>query len=143
MASLNLVHLIGNLGKDPEIRETQGGTKVCNFTLATSESYKDGNGDKVENTEWHNIVAWKSLADVIGKYAHKGDKLFVSGKIATRKWEDKEGTMRYTTEIQAKEVIFLTPKSESQPVAHEDYPRPKASAQNSRTQDEPTNDFPF
>lgn len=132
MASLNKIMIIGNLGKDPEIRETSGGTKVCNFTIATTETFGTGN-EKKELTEWHNVVAWKQLAEVLHKYAHKGDKLFVEGRIATRKWEDKNGETRYTTEIQAANVVFLTPKAPSTDKLERKEESPKRS----------DDDFPF
>jgi len=97
--SVNKVLLIGNVGRDPEVRHLDKGVTVANFPLATSESYTSKNGEKVTTTEWHNIVVWRGLADVVDKYVKKGDKLFLEGKIRTRAWDDKEGNKRYTTEI--------------------------------------------
>lgn len=102
MASRNLVILIGNLGKDPELRTTQGGKTVANFSLATTEKYKDQ-----EKTEWHNIQAWGRLAEICGEYLHKGSQVYIEGKIQTRAWEDKSGNKRYTTEIVAHQLVML------------------------------------
>ena len=97
---LNQCQFIGNLGKDPEIRTTQNGAKVANFSLAVSESWKDKSGQKQERTEWVNVVVWSDgLVGVIEKYLSKGSKVFISGKMQTRKWEDKSGATKYMTEI--------------------------------------------
>jgi len=104
--SVNKVILIGNVGKDPVVRHLDRDVTVANFPLATSESYvKDGN--KVSNTEWHNIVVWRGLATVVEKYVKKGDKLYIEGKIKTRSWEDKDQNKRYTTEIYADNLEML------------------------------------
>jgi single-strand DNA-binding protein len=108
---LNKVMLIGRVGKDPEIRYAASGKAVANFSLATSESWKDGNGDKQERTEWSRLVLWGRLAEVCGEYVHKGDKIFVEGKIQTREWEDKDGNKRSTTEIVCYDMIMLSSKS--------------------------------
>jgi primosomal replication protein N len=92
MAGVNRVILIGNLGKDPEIRSLEGGVKVANFSLATTESYKGKNGEKVDQTEWHNIVLWRGLAEVAENYLKKGNSIYVEGKIRTRDWTDKTAT---------------------------------------------------
>jgi single-strand DNA-binding protein len=105
--SVNKVILVGNLGKDPEIRYTASGTAVANFTLATSERYKDRDGNKQEKTEWHNIVAWRQLAEICGKYLVKGKQIYIEGKIQTRAWEDRDGNKRYTTEIVADQMQML------------------------------------
>lgn len=99
MASLNSVSLIGNLGADPELRHSQGGTAVVNFNLATSESYKTKAGEKVEKTEWHKVVAFGKLAEIIAEYARKGTKVFVRGQLQTDKYDDKEGITRYVTKV--------------------------------------------
>lgn len=103
---VNKVQLLGNIGKDPEVRETKSG-KVVNLVLATSERYTDKNGQKQENTEWHNLVVFGKLADVVSKYVKKGDKLYVEGSITTRKWEDKEGNTRYNTDIKVRDLTML------------------------------------
>ncbi len=99
MAGINKVILVGNTGKDPEVRHLESGVAVANFPLATSETYKNKSGDKVTNTEWHNIVLWRGLAEIAEKYVKKGSQLYIEGKIRTRSWEDKEGNKRYTTEV--------------------------------------------
>src|SRR5690554_5449857 len=105
--SINKVILVGNVGKDPELRHLDSGVAVANFPLATSESYIAKNGDKVETTEWHNIVVWRGLADVTEKYVTKGRQLYIEGKIRTRSWDDKDGNKRYTTEIVADVLQLL------------------------------------
>ena len=104
---VNKVILIGNLGADPELRYTGSGTAVCNFSLATTESYKDRDGNQVENTEWHRIVAWARLAEICGEYLSKGRQVYIEGQLQTRQWEDKDGNTRYTTEIKAREMQML------------------------------------
>jgi single-strand DNA-binding protein len=111
MSSLNKVQLIGRLGKDPEVRKTNT-SQVANFSMATTEKYKNQKGETVETTEWHNVVAWGKLSEIIEKWVHKGDLLFIEGKLTTRKWEDKEGVTRYTTEIKADQMIMLSGKKE-------------------------------
>jgi len=110
MAGVNKVILIGNLGKDPDVRHLEGNTTVASFPLATSESYKDKNGTKVEQTEWHNIVVWRGLADVAEKYLKKGATIYVEGKLRTRSWTSKEGEKRYTTEVIADTFTMLGKK---------------------------------
>lgn len=107
MAGVNKVILIGNLGKDPEVRTLESGTKVANFPLATTESYKNKNGERVDTTEWHNIVLWRGLAEVAENYLKKGNQVFIEGRIRTRAWDDKEGNKRYTTEILADNMTML------------------------------------
>jgi len=108
MTGVNKVILLGNLGKDPEVRHLENGTAVANFSLATSESYKDRNsGEKKTITEWHNVVAWRGLAEVAEKYLKKGDQVYIEGKIRTRQWEDKDGNKRYTTEIVIDNMTML------------------------------------
>jgi len=105
--SLNKVLLIGNLGKDPELRYTANGQAVATFTLATNESWKDKEGNLQERTEWHNIVAWQRLAEICGEYLKKGKKVYVEGRLQTRNFEDKEGMKRYVTEIVCDDLIML------------------------------------
>jgi single-strand DNA-binding protein len=107
MAGINRVILIGNLGKDPEIRSLEGGVKVANFTLATTETYKGKTGERNEHTEWHNIVLWRGLAEVAEGYLKKGNTVYIEGKIRTREWTDKEGNKRYTTEIVGDNMVML------------------------------------
>lgn len=110
MAGVNKVILIGNLGKDPEVRSLEGGAKVANFSLATTEVYKDKSGQRQDQTEWHNIVLWRSLAEVAEKYLKKGTMIYLEGKLRTRSWEDKEGHKRYTTEVVGETFTILSSK---------------------------------
>lgn len=107
MSGINKVILIGNLGKDPELRNFEGGNVVANFTLATTEVYRDKNQQKVEHTEWHNISMWGKLADIAGKFLRKGSKVYIEGRIKSRSWEDKEGNKKYITEIVAESFTML------------------------------------
>jgi len=112
--SVNKVILIGNLGKDPEIRRLENGTVIANFPLATSESYTDkSTGTRRDITDWHNIVLWRNLAEIAEKYVRKGTKVYVEGKLKTRNWTDANGQQRYITEIVGDELTILTPKSDS------------------------------
>lgn len=124
MAGVNKVILVGNLGKDPEVRYLEGGTPVANFTLATSESYKDKNGNKIEQTEWHNIVVWRGLAEVAEKYLRKGSMVYVEGKLRTRSWDDKDGVKRYSTEIIADNMTMLGGKKEENTNSNNTTPTP-------------------
>ena len=112
MAGVNKVILIGNLGKDPEVRYLDNGVAVANFSLATTESYKNKEGERVSQTEWHNIVLWRGLAEIAEKFLKKGASIYFEGKIRNRKWEDKEGNTRYTTEILADNMTMLGKKED-------------------------------
>lgn len=115
MAGVNKAILLGNLGKDPEIRTLENGVKVCSFPLATSESYKDRNtGETISRTEWHNIVMWRGLAEVAERFLKKGNQIFVEGKIQTRNYQDKDGNQRYITEVVANEMTMLGGRSGGQ-----------------------------
>ena len=107
MSGVNKVILVGNLGKDPEVRYLDNGVAVANFSLATTENYKNKQGERVSQTEWHNIVFWRGLAEVAEKYLKKGDSVYVEGKLRTRRWEDKDGNTKYTTEILADNMTML------------------------------------
>ncbi|MBR1926799.1 MAG: single-stranded DNA-binding protein [Bacteroidales bacterium] len=117
--SLNKVMLIGNVGRDPEIRyldgnnPNQGATKVAQFTLATTERYRDRNGELRENTEWHNIVAWRNSADVAEKFIRKGTQVYIEGKLRTRSWTDQTGNKRFTTEIAVDNLQLLGKRSDN------------------------------
>jgi len=113
MAGINKVMLIGRLGRDPELRYTQNGQAVANFTLATSERWTNKSGERGERTEWHRIVVWGRLAEICGEYLSKGRQIFIEGRLQTREWEDREGKKRYTTEIVANEMQMLGSRSES------------------------------
>ena len=104
---INKVILVGNLGQDPELRYTGNGTAVCNMRLATNESYKDSDGNFVDKTEWHTVVAWSRLAEICGEYLKKGSQVYFEGSLQTRQWEDKDGNTRYTTEVKAREMMML------------------------------------
>jgi len=112
--SVNKSILIGNVGKDPEIRYLQDGTAVANFSLATTETWKNKAGEKQTETTWHRIVAWRHLAELAEKYITKGKQIYVEGQITTNKWEDKDGNKRETTEIKAHQIQFLGSKKDSQ-----------------------------
>lgn len=114
MAGINKVILLGNLGKDPEIRYLEGGTAVANFTLATSENYKDKtSGERKTITEWHNVVLWRGLAEITEKYLKKGNQVYIEGKLRTRQWQDKDGNTRYTTEIVAENMQMIGRKDDN------------------------------
>ena len=117
--SLNKVMLIGNVGRDPEIRYLEGnsqggGTKVATFTLATTERYRDRNGELRENTEWHNIVAWRQTADVVERFVKKGTQLYIEGRLRTRSYTDQQGIKKYTTEINADNLQLLGRRQDEQ-----------------------------
>jgi single-strand DNA-binding protein len=108
MGGLNKAMLIGNLGKDPEVKVLDNGAKIATFPLATSETYKDREGNKQTRTEWHNIVLWRGLADVAELYCRKGGQVYIEGRLSTRKWDDKDGHTRYTTEIIGDQMVLLS-----------------------------------
>jgi single-strand DNA-binding protein len=147
MSGVNKVILVGRLGKDPEVRNLENGATVANFTLATSESYKDRTtGEKKEVTEWHNIVLWRSLAEISQKYLHKGDMVYIEGKLRTRSWE-KEGVTRYTTEVVADNMTMLSTKGSGGGNSGSSYsPAESSSSDNFRANapaDTSTDDLPF
>ena len=107
MAGVNKVILVGNLGKDPEVRHLDNGRAVANFSMATSETYKNRQGERVTNTEWHNIVLWTPLAEIAEKFLKKGNQVYIEGKLTTRSWDDQEGNKRYTTEVVGREMTLL------------------------------------
>jgi single-strand DNA-binding protein len=137
--SINKVILIGHIGKDPEVKTIgTDNTKVANFSLATSENYTNRNGDKVEHTEWHSIVAWKKLAEVVEKYCRKGTQLYIEGKLKTRKYE-KDNITHYTTDIWVETLQMLGQKKQSTTATAAD-PQPEASFSN---QGQEGDDLPF
>lgn len=111
MASVNKVILVGNLGKDPEVRYMPSGDAITNITMATTDSWKDKNGEKQEKTEWHRVAFFGKLAEIAGEYLKKGSQVYVEGRLQTRKWQDKEGQDRYTTEIVADRMQMLGSRS--------------------------------
>src|SRR5690349_9564409 len=147
MAGVNKVILVGRLGKEPEVRNLENGAAVANFTMATSETYKDKTtGEKKEITEWHNIVLWRGLAEVTQRYLHKGDMVYIEGKLRTRSWE-KEGVTRYTTEVVADNMTMLSSKGSGGGQSSGNYaPAEMSSADNFRASapiDSNTDDLPF
>lgn len=148
--SLNKVMLIGNLGKDPEVRTFEGGGKIVRFTLATAENYTNKNGEKVSHTEWHNItVGRKGLAEVCEQYLKKGHKIFAEGRLRTRSWQDQAGVTKYSTEIQLDTMTMLTSKEEATRLAQNDGGDPNASQNTQQRNDsisspeEDVDDLPF
>ena len=113
--SVNKVILIGNLGKDPEVKYTPSGTAVAKFSLATNERYKDKSGAWQDRTEWHNIVAWQRLAEIVGEYVKKGGKVYIEGRLQTSSWDDKEsGQKRYKTEVIASDLVLLSGRGDGE-----------------------------
>ena len=127
MASVNKVILVGNLGRDPETRYTTSGDAVTNIRLATTDTWKDKNGDKQERTEWHNIVFYGRQAEIAGEYLKKGRQIYVEGRLQTRKWQDKEGQDRYTTEIIADRMQMLGSREGGGAPSGADEPRARES----------------
>ena len=105
--SVNKVILVGNLGDDPELRYTNSGAAVCNMSLATNESYTDQDGNEVQQTEWHDVVAWERLGEICEEYLSKGSQVYFEGKLQTNEWEDRDGNTRYSTEVKARDMMFL------------------------------------
>jgi single-strand DNA-binding protein len=134
--SVNKVILLGNVGKDPETRYMTNGEAVTNFSIATSESWKDKAGEKKDKVEWHNCVAYKKLAEIIGEYVRKGSQLYIEGKLITRKWQDKEGKDRYTTEIIVNDMKMLGGKRDDGQAKPAEHSAPTKS-------DNFDNDLPF
>lgn len=155
MAGVNKVILVGNLGKDPEVRHLESGAVVTSFPIATSETYKDRNtGERREQTEWHNIVLWRGLAEVAEKYLHKGDQVYIEGKLRTRSWE-KDGITRYTTEVVGDNMTMLgsrssggnggmspEPAQQSQPASNTNTQSGNSSS-GSPVEEDVTDDLPF
>ncbi len=148
---VNKAILIGNLGNDPDMRYTAGGAAVANISIATAESWRDKeSGEQQERTEWHRVVAFGRLAEIMGEYLRKGSQVYIEGRIQTRKWQDKEGQDRYTTEIVANELQMLGGKGggsanyESAPQSQQsESPAPKAAASSSAPADDFDDDIPF
>jgi single-strand DNA-binding protein len=115
MASVNKAIILGNLGKDPEVKVLTNGDAVCNFSIATTENWKDKEGNKQEKTEWHNVVMYRKLAEIAGEYLKKGSSVYIEGALQTRKWTNKEGQERYTTEIVANSMQMLGGKPQEKP----------------------------
>lgn len=146
MSGVNKVILVGRVGKEPEVRNLENGASVANFSLATSETYKDKTtGEKKEITDWHNIVLWRGLAEITQKYVHKGDMLYIEGKMRTRSWE-KDGVTRYTTEVIGDNMTMLSTKGGGGGSSNSEYSqeRPMAESQGSSAPaHSSTDDLPF
>lgn len=154
MAGVNKVILLGRLGKDPEVRTLDNGAKVATFSIATSENFKDKNGERQERTEWHNIVLWRALADLAESYLAKGREVYIEGKLQTRSWDDKDGNKRYTTEIVGTNLNFVGSRADSQSVSQAPPPTSEPASMNNTPQpltkpepapftDDEADDLPF
>ena len=147
--SVNKAILVGNVGNDPEIRYLDSGTPIARFSLATSENYTNRNGEKVSQTEWHNIVLWRGLAEVAEKYVKKGTQLYIEGRIRTRSWDDKDGNKRYTTEINGDVMQLLGRRSDagSDQAPSREVSQPSNSSNSNQPMDTPdidgADDLPF
>ncbi|MDO9064867.1 MAG: single-stranded DNA-binding protein [Sulfuricella sp.] len=141
MASVNKAIIIGNLGKDPEMRYMPSGDAICNFSLATTDSWKDKNGEKQEKTEWHRISMFGKLAEIAGEYLKKGSQVYVEGRIQTRKWTNKEGQDQYTTEIVADKMQMLGGRSGGGGNSFEVVEKPAASASSAKAAAKSGGDF--
>jgi single-strand DNA-binding protein len=127
MRGVNKVILVGNLGRDPEVRYTREGTAVANLNIATTETWNDGSGQRQEKTEWHKVVAWGKLAEIAKEYLGKGRQVYIEGRLQTRSWEDKEGVKRYTTEIKADQMVMLGGRGGDAPARDVGPPPPENS----------------
>jgi single-strand DNA-binding protein len=143
MAGVNKVILIGNLGKDPEVRYLDNGTAVANFPIATTETYKNKQGEKVSQTEWHNIVLWRGLAEVAEQWLKKGSSVYIEGKIRNRKWEDKEGNTRYNIEILADNMTMLGGKPNPEVLAGSKSSATSLEAGSAANSERKDDDLPF
>ncbi len=145
--SVNKVILIGNLGKDPEVRHLENGAVVANFSIATSETYTDKTtGERRENTDWHDIVLWRGLAEIAEKYLRKGQKVYIEGKLKKRSWQDKEGNTRYTTEVVGDELTMLSRADQSTPSSSAPYSSAGTPEKPSKVDDiinKDSDDLPF
>ncbi len=135
--SVNKVILVGNVGVDPDVRYLEGGTAVASVRLATSESYKNKNGERITQTEWHNVVLWRGLAEITEKYVKKGMLIYIEGRLRTRSWDDKEGNKRYTTEVVADAMKMLSRKEDNNTQTTESQEAPTAPEVNE------ADDLPF
>jgi len=143
MYGVNKVILLGNLGKDPEVRYLEGGIPVAKFSLATTESRKNKDGEKIEQTEWHNIVLWRGLAEVAEKFLKKGTAVYIEGKIRSSSWEDKEGKKHYKTEIVGDNLNIITRKSNGEGAPANTESTHAAETSVPETAPETTDDLPF
>jgi single-strand DNA-binding protein len=142
VGSVNKVILIGNLGKDPEVRYAQSGKAVTTFTLATNESWNNKDGQREERTEWHRVVVFGKLAEICGQYLQKGKQVYIEGRLQTRSWEDREGNKRYTTEVVASNMVMLS-KAGSGPSDSMAPPIDSNAYESSGPSGTPDDDIPF
>jgi single-strand DNA-binding protein len=140
MASVNKVILIGNLGRDPELRYTGSGQPVANFTMATTENWTNKSGEREQRTEWHRIVAWGRLAEICGEHLAKGKQVYVEGRLQTREWEDREGNKRRTTEITAQQVLMMGRRGEAGGMPADEGSPPEPAGETGETGED---DIPF
>jgi single-strand DNA-binding protein len=143
MASVNKVILIGNLGRDPEVRYTQNGAAVANFTLATNETWTDKAGERQERTEWHRIVVWGKQAEIVREHLSKGKQVYIEGSLQTRQWDDREGNKRTTTEIRATRVVMLGRPDAAGEGRAAPPPREVVAAEDAAGGPPPDDDIPF
>jgi len=142
--SVNKVILLGNLGKDPEVKMFEGGGKIVRFSLATAENYTNRNGEKVEHTEWHNVtVGRKGLADICEKYLRKGHKIYAEGRLRTRSWQDADGNTKYSTEIQLENMTMLTTRDEAAKMGGNPIQSDPVPSKDIAVSDEMDDDLPF
>ncbi len=140
MASVNKVILVGNLGRDPEVRYTSNGTPVANFTMATTDQWRDQSGERQERTEWHRIVVWGKQAEIAGEYLRKGRQVYVEGQLQTREWTDRDGNKRYTTEVRARMFQMLGSPRDARPDSEGEPAHAVADSQGPGYEDD---DIPF
>lgn len=152
MSGVNKVILVGNLGKDPEVRTLESGAKVATFPIATTEVFKNKNGEKVEHTEWHNLVLWRGLAEIAESYLKKGRQIYVEGRIRTRSYDDKDGVKKWITEINVDNMTMLgsprdssapPPSEENEPVRSKPAESQQKAESQTTGQNEPEDDLPF
>jgi single-strand DNA-binding protein len=143
--SVNKVILVGHVGQDPEVRYLDNNTPVCTLRMATSDIYKNKNGERVTTTEWHSVVLWRGLAEVADKYVKKGSQIYIEGKLRTRSWDDKDKNKRYTTEIVADVMQLLGKKADDQgqPATHESHPDQNSGDKVQIDEPDINNDLPF
>lgn len=139
--SVNKVILVGNVGKDPETRYLEGGTAVCSFPLATSETYRNRDGERITNTEWHNVVLWRGLAEIAEKYVKKGSQLYIEGRIRTRSWDDRDGNKRYTTEVVGDNMQMLGKRQDETGTQEDPGPATAAQTPGQPRENGPVSDF--
>lgn len=141
--TINKVILIGRLGQDPELKYTASGTAVVTLNVATNTSYKNQEGNNVDNTEWHRVVAWRKQAEILAQYTKKGSRIYVEGRLATRSWDDQNGVKRYTTEVVADNTQFMDSARDTSGSASDQSPPPPSDSQVSEPSPEEGDDLPF